>query len=124
MADVTEQSNPVPGIEHVQHLMDMELGHMYPSLMKDVWKKAEQAQEKYQLKELGLFTFNGRISLKDAYTDLVDTIVYLHQVKYENASRRMGSEPPVADDYTHTLPYLIALADRMRQDLEERYGST
>lgn len=89
-------------------------------VVNDILKRAEKAQIKYKLEQMGLFAFNGRDALLDAYQEICDLIIYMLQVQYEDTIKMMRGELQdirVEDTYVMRL---LSEASVMREHLIEQ----
>lgn len=82
----------------------------------DMWHKALASQEKYQLDEPGLWTFNGRDALLDCYQDLLDSTIYFMQYCMESEeSNYTGSI-----DRERLMAAMLAACQAIREELVEQ----
>lgn len=95
-------------------------GKLLEPVVEDIIRRADKAQEKYKLEKMGLYAFNGRDSLLDAYQEYCDLIIYMLQFDYEESVKYLRDEidePRIAVDYVFRL---ITEAGKIRNILVEQ----
>lgn len=121
----TEQPLPISvdesgvSIHEVLIFKYMDIRSITP-VIEDIVKRAEKAQKKYKLERPGLYAFNGRDALLDAYQELCDLIIYMLQFTYEEEVRAYEGtirEPRVATGY---VLHLLSEAATFRENLVEQ----
>lgn len=115
----TEQPLPTPGKSLVHDYLTKKFGSEN-KVIDDIIKRALKAQEKYKLKSAGLYTFNGRDALLDAYQEFCDLCIYMLQFEMEEEERFQAGvidEVRISDGYVR---YLLSQAQVIRDHLVEQ----
>lgn len=115
----TEQPLPQEGQQSVHAELVARFGEDNP-VVRDIVLRAEKAKEKYKLSKIGLYTFNGRDALLDAYQEFCDLIIYMLQFEIEERVRfqqGLSDDMQVTDGYVR---HLLGEATVIREHLVER----